>query len=559
MAALQRGGSMMPAHNGVPESTPAGDLARQQWQAWAASRRRFLKGSAIGAAALVAAASGRTPFLPLAPAAAQDGEPKMGGTITMSLADDDVSSFDPIPVFDNMSIWTMLLIYDQLIRVGPDGLSLEPGLATEWSKSEDGLAYSFKLRETNFHDGTPCTADDVAFALDRATFDENSSWAFIFSAVESITATDPTTVDIKLKQIWVPFEADLALFGASIYPKAAFEAQGEDLWQAPIGTGPFMFDSWDKGARVTLKKNPEYWDAPKPYLDELVFEVLTDANARMLQFQAGDLDIVTDVPFNQLEPVRSNPDYVVLQDAVARFDYIGLNVTRAPLDDKKVRQAINYAVDKDSIIENVLFGAGEPATSFLPKMPGRDPNAPGYPHDLEKAKALIAESGHPDGFAFDIMIATGDPVASQVCQLVAAQVGEIGGDVTITQLEPGIWTERLTVAMDYDAAKTYYTTDIVDPDELAAFAVLSDGGTDAVWTSYKNEEVDQLIRDSQIETDPEKRQEMYNRIQALQLDDAPMIFLYYPTGRTATQSYVKNFRILPTGNYRLYESWRDDV
>lgn len=549
----------MTAQEGANVPIPDAAVAAAQWRQWALSRRRFLQGSALGAAALATAASGRAPFLAAAPAAAQDGEPKMGGTVSMSLADDDVSSFDPIPVFDNMSIWTMLLIYDQLIRVGPDGLSLEPGLATEWTRSEDGLAYTFTLRETAFHDGTPCTAEDAAFCLNRAAFDEASSWAFIFSAVETFEATDATTLTAKLKQIWVPFEADMALFGASIYPKAAFEAQGEDLWQAPIGTGPFMFDAWEKGARITLKKNPSYWEAPKPYLDELVFEVLTDANARMLQFQSGDLDIVTDVPFNQLEPLRANPDVVVLQDAVARFDYIGLNVTRAPLDDRKVRQAINHAVDKDAIIQNVLFGAGTPATSFLPKMPGNDPNSPGYPFDLEKAKALIAESGHKDGFGFEIIITTGDPVASQVCQLVAAQVAAIGGDVTITQLEPGIWTERVTVAKDFDAAKTYYTTDIIDPDELAAFAVLSDGGTDAVWTSYKNEEVDQLIRDAQVELDPAKRQEMYNKIQALHLDDAPMIFLYYPTGRTATQTYVKNFHILPTGNYRLYESWRDDV
>lgn len=540
-------------------SSSTEERTQAQWRAWSASRRRFLQGSAIGAAALLAAASGRSPFAAPLRAAAQDAEPKMGGSITMSLADDDVASFDPIPVFDNMSIWTMLLIYDQLIRVAPDGLTLEPGLATEWTKSEDGLTYTFTLRETTFHDGTPCTEEDVAFALNRAAFDPASSWAFIFSAIETVEPKGPLTVEIKLKQVWVPFEADLALFGASIYPKAAFEKQGEELWQAPIGTGPFMFDSWEKGARIILKKNPTYWDAPKPYLDELVFEVLTDANARMLQFQAGDLDIVTDVPFNQLEPLRANPDAVVLQDAVARFDYIGLNITRAPLDDKKVRQAMNYAIDKDAIIQNVLFGAGVPATSYLPKMPFNDANSPGYPYDVEKAKALIAESGHKDGFAFEILINTGDPVASQVCQLVAAQLAAIGGTATITQLEPGIVTERVTVAKDYDASKAYYTTDIIDPDELTVFAVYSKGGTDAVWTSYANAEVDSAIEASQIEADPAKRQEMYNQIQAMHLDDAPMIFLYYPTGRTATQTYVKNFHILPTGNYRLYESWRDDV
>ena len=157
------------------------------------------------------------------------------------------------------------------------------------------------------------------------------------------------------------------------------------------------------------------------------------------------------------------------------------------------------------------------------------------------------------------MTSVGDTVGSQVCQLVAAQFAEIGGQVTVTQLEPAVQTERLTVDVDYDATKSYYTTDIIDPSQLSTFAVLGDDDFKAMWTNYDNEEVDQLITDAQSETDPDARLEMYHQIQAMHLDDAPFIFLFYPSGRSATQSYVKNFHILPTGNYRLYETWRDDV
>lgn len=533
-------------------------LAARQWAEWRASRRRFLQsaGIATGALALGGGALASAP----ARAAAQDGEPKYGGAIAMSLADDDVSTFDPIIPFDNMAIWTMLLIYDQVIRVGPDGLSLEPGLAESWEVSDDGLTYTFHIREATFHDGTPVTAEDVAFCLTRAAFDEASSMTFFFSAVDKYEATDERTVVATLKDVWVPFEADLALFGASIYPKAAFEAQAEALWDAPIGSGAFMFESWDRGSQIVLAKNPNYWDEGKPYLDQLTFKVLTDSNARMLQFQGGELDIVTDVPFNQIQPLSQDANFVTLpDDAAARIDYIGLNVTRAPLDDKKLRQAINYAVDKDAIIENVLFGAGVPATSYLPLMYGHDPDSPGYPFDLEKAKQLVAESNSPDGFTFELLTSVGDSVGSQVCQLVAAQLAEIGGQVTVTQLEPAVHTERVTVDVDYQATKSYYTTDIIDPSQLSTFAVLGDDDFKAVWTNYNNEEVNQLIIAAQSETDPEARLEMYHQIQAMHLDDAPFIFLFYPRGRSATQSYVKNFHILPTGNYRLYETWRDDV
>ena len=164
-------------------------------------------------------------------------------------------------------------------------------------------------------------------------------------------------------------------------------AQGDDLFQHPIGTGPFMFDSWDKQSQVVLKKNPNYWDAGKPYLDELTFKVLTDANARMLQFQGGDLDIVTSVPYSQVESLKANPDVTFHEEAVARFDYWGFNVTKENLSDVKIRQALNYAVNKDAIIQNVLFGAGQEANTYLPLMYGHDDTVPGYTYDLDKAKA----------------------------------------------------------------------------------------------------------------------------------------------------------------------------
>lgn len=534
------------------------ELELAQWAEWKATRRRLLKAGLFTSSAMAFAGFGATRYI--APAAsAQDAEPKSGGTLSMTLSDDDIQSFDPIPVTDNMSIWTMLLIYDQLIRVAADGVSLEPGLAESWDKSDDGLTYTFHLRETNFHDGTPATSDDVVYSLNRCITEEGSQWAFLFSAVDTIANPDPKTVVITLKSVWAPFESDLALFGASIIPKAAHEAQGDALWEHPIGTGPFVFDSWEKGSSCILKKNPNYWEAGKPYLDELDFYVLTDANARMLQFQAGDLDIATDVPFSQLESLRSNPDVNLLTDAVARIDYMGINNSRAPWDDKTLRQAINYAIDKDSIIQNVLFGGGVLANTYLPLMAGHDDTVPGYPFNLDKAKELVAQSAGKDGFKGEILTDPGDPVGNQVAQLVAANLKEIGGDITITQLEPGIRRQRTRVDKDYDFSKGYYTTDIIDPDELTTFAVQSDAGTFAVWTYYANPQVDEWCKAAQVELDATKRQELYSKIQAQQSDDAPFIFLYYPTGRTALNKHIQNFRILPTGNYRLWETWRDDV
>jgi peptide/nickel transport system substrate-binding protein len=381
----------------------------------------------------------------------------------------------------------------------------------------------------------------------------------MYTAIDTTEAPDPKTAVVKLKSVWAPFEADVAMFAASIFPKKAFDAQGDKFFQKPIGSGPFIFDSREPDVQVVLKKNPDYWDKGKPHLDGATFKVITDANARMLQFQGGELDIVTLVPFNQIDPLKANPNVVLLEDAVARIDIISIQVTHKPFDDKKLRQAMNYAVNKDAIIQNVLFGAGKPATTFLPQMPGHDDNSPGYPYDLAKAKELVAQSAGKDGFKGELIYTAGDTTQAQVCQLVAADLAQIGGQIAVTAVDGNTLLQKLFTTFDFDLCKAYYTTDIIDPDELASFAALGSGGAKAMGSNYSNPEVDKLIVQAQSETDTAKRQDLYNQIQKLHLDDAPFIFLYYPGGNTATQNYVKNFHILPTGNYRLWETWRTDV
>jgi len=534
-------------------------LAARQWAEWRVSRRDVLKFTAFSGGALAAAGMGAHlgSFGQSAAAQAASATPVVGGSLSMSLADSDATSFDPPVPPDNMSIWTMLLFYDQLLRPAPDGKSLEPGLATDWSASADGLTYTFHLRDAKFHDGSPVTATDVAFCINRAANLQGGSWVFLFGAIDKIDAPDPKTVVFHLKSVWAPFEADIALFGASVYPKAAHDAQGDAFFNKPIGSGPFIFDSWDKGNQIVLKKNPNYWDTGKPYLDQLTFKVVPDSNSRMLQFQGGDLDVATSVPYNQIESLKSNAAYTYIENTVARIDYMAINVTRKPFDDKVLRQAINYAVNKDSIIQNVLFGAATPANTYLPLMAFHDDTAPGYPYNLDKAKQLIATSSGKDGFSATLWIIAGDAVGAQVAQLVASDLAQIGGKITI-QSEDGLANQdRVFKTHDFDFNLGYYTTDIIDPDELTGFAVASFGGNDAVGTGYKSDPVDALIQQAQMATDPVKRHDLYNQIQAMQADDAPFIFLYYPGGRSVTSSKVKNFTILPTGNYRLWETWKE--
>ncbi len=533
-------------------------LAERQWAEWRASRRSLIKMGALGGAGL--AAAGFVPRIAPTPLAhAQDAEPVLGGTITMSMADSDATSFDPpIPV-DNMAIWTMLLFYDQLVRANADGSAVEPGLAESWSADDAGTQYTFNLRDAVFHDGSPVKASDVVFSLMRVKNLEEGPWGFIYTAIESVEAPDDKTVLVNLSQPWAPLEADLAMFCASIIPQALVEERGDDFFQHPIGSGAFKFVSWEKDQEIVLEKNPDWWDTGKPYLDGITFKVLPDSNARMLQFQGGDLDIATSVPFNQLDGLKANPDVQIVSDSAARFDQILFNMRVAPLDDLNVRQAINYAIDKQAIIDNVLFGNGEVANSFLPKMSGHDDALPPYSYDVEKAKELLAGTAAENGFDLELTVVAGDSVDAQVAQLVAAMLSEIGGKITISQLD-GASALDAVYGPDhaFQMSKSYYTTDIIDPDEITAFVAGTDGAI-AAAANFSDPKVDELVKASQTEFDPAKRQEIYNEIQKLVQEAAYMVYLYYPSGATAVQSAIQNFHISPTGNYRLYEVWRTDV
>lgn len=490
-----------------------------------------------------------------AAASGSGGEtPKPGGVLKLARAQ-DVSNLDPIVPGDNMSIWTLLLMYDQLVRVSPDGNGIEPALATEWKVSDDGKTYTFTLRKgVKFHDGSPMTAADVKFSLDRARGKE-SSWSWIYTGIDSVEATADDVVTIKTKTPYAPLLSSLALFSSSIVSEKAVKEKGKDyLSSNEMGTGPFRLAEWQRGQKVALAKNPDYWQQGKPYLDGVELVQVPEDTTRMLQLRAGEIDIASNVPFNSLEELKTDPNLNVMAVQQSRIDVLTINNTREPFQDVKVRQAINYAIDKDAIIKTVLLGNGEMATSYLPKMKFFNDQLKGYKYDLDKAKQLMAESSKPHGFKTSLLISSGNETERQIGVIVKEQLAAIGIDLDIQLMEPGAADEAIN-AMKYDLASTYFTTDIIDPDELTSFEVVSTGGTNSYHTGYKNPKVDELSDKARGELDEAKRKDMYFEIQRLVSEDAPFVFLYYKPATYAVQSYVKGFQVMSTGNYRLEDVW----
>jgi peptide/nickel transport system substrate-binding protein len=483
--------------------------------------------------------------------AAQD-EPVTGGKVIMTVYTDVFSFNPPIPT-DNPSIWTMLNVYDQLTRVAPGSQSVEPGLAESWESSDDSLTWTFNIREAAFPNGTLVTSEDVVFSLERIV--ESPTWGFLFESIASITATDERTVTIELEHALAPLLADLSLYGASIVPKQAVEEQGDEFFNTPYGTGPFYVTDWAKGDRINLQKNPNYWEVGKPYLDELEFLIVPDDTTRVIMLEAGEVDIASDVPFNQIETLRQRDGIEVQTDTLSRVDYIALNHTQEPFDDVNVRKAINYAVNKEQIIETVLFGNAEVANSLLPQMLYWNEGAEPYAYDPEQARAYLADSKVPDGFETELIISAGNSVQQQYATIVQQNLSEIGIEVSINQLDELTLYNDYFQNFEYEMLAQYHTTDIPDPDSIVNYALNYAGGTGAIWTGYDNPEIVELTEAAAITEDAAEREEMYRQIQQMSLDDAQVLFLYFPTSRTALWDWVHGFAVQPTGNYRMWEVW----
>ncbi len=480
--------------------------------------------------------------------------PKTGGKIRMSLADSDVTSLDPIVPPDNMSIWTMLHIYDQLVRVGKDGLSVDPDAADSWKTSADGKTWTFHIRDgIKFSDGAPLTAADAKFSMQRA-ISKDSIFGDSFTLVDSITAPDARTLVITLKKPWASFLAYVSLYVASITPEKLVTAQGKDFWEHPIGSGPYVLTEWVKNDHLTLKRNPNYWEKPYPYADELRFDVLTDDNTRMLKLRSGELDIATNVPPNQVEALKKTKGLVVSLFPQMRFDFVYVNHAKKPFGDARVRRALNYVVDRQAMLKSVLFGYGQVAASMLPPMLYWNEQLKPYPLDVAKAKALLKEAGYSNGFSTEVIVYAGDNQASQIATVLKDEFKAIGVDLKVTVLEPGAARARRK-AGDFEMIKGYYTSDVIDPDELIAFGIDYAGGAVAKWMSFKNEQISKLAEAAATEMNAQKRKTMVMEIQKLAYDQAAVIPLFYAPNRTALWDYVHDFKQLPTANYRLWESW----
>ena len=316
------------------------------------------------------------------------------GTLKIAREQDN-TTFDPILTIQNADIWVMDNMNAGLVRVTKNGLGLEPDLATKWSVSPDAKTYSFTLRDgLKFSDGSPITARDVKFSLERLRDRKDSVMASMYKIVSKIETPDDKTVVITLSEPSAPFLSTLAMFAASVLPEKVVKSEGADFGSKPVGAGAFKLEKWQRGNRVTLVRNPNYWEANRVQLDGVEWVYIPNDNTRMLTLQSGEVDAAIFVPFSQIDTLEANPNIQVHLDPSSREDHMLINHAHKPLGDVRVRRAICMAINRKAIVKTVLFGHGKVANSFIPA--GAlyyNKNNPTCKYDPAGARKLLAEAG----------------------------------------------------------------------------------------------------------------------------------------------------------------------
>ncbi|MCW2878700.1 MAG: appA [Sphaerisporangium sp.] len=504
---------------------------------------------AVGATGLLAACGGGGSTT-TAGGSNGGGTKRAGGDLKIVRAQDSVS-MDKTMVFSNASIWVYQQIYETLLMNAQDGKSVKPWLAESYTTSADKLTWTFKLRSSvKFSNGQPMTSADVKFSLDKAS-STKGGWEFINSAIKEVKAPDPLTVVITTKYPWAPLLADLACPSNGIIPNNYGGKTAQEFYAAPIGTGPFVWDTWTKGSSITLKKNTTYWQPGKPALDSVTWQVVADDNARSLMVQGGQAHINENPPFSTLDQLRAASGVKVDVFPSTRTDYVLMNQTKKPYDDVHVRRAISYAIDRQSLLKSVLYNNGKAANSvFMPTVPYYDASTPGLQYDMAKAKAEMAQSSVPKGFSTTYLASSGDSTDAAIAQILQASLKELGITMNIQNGDPSA-VHDLQNKLDYEISHSYWTMDIADPDELAQFALDPTTGGHSFNTGHNNKQLIDLVHQAQRTFDTAQRQKLYSQIQTMAANDAFLGFLYYQPMPYARQASVEGFQVLPSGSYHI--------
>ena len=477
----------------------------------------------------------------------------------------DPQTLDPARISDIYSRSVSQQIFDGLVQFDQT-LTTVPALAEFWRASRDGLTWTFHLRKgVKFHHGREVTADDVVFSFTRILDPRTRSGAAdLFSAVKGareyregrargvagLAALDRHTVQVTLTEALAPFAAVLAVGHAKIVPREIVEKLGEAFGAQPVGTGPFKFVRWDRGREIVLAANPDYHDGP-PRLSRLVYRIFLGEqfDAMHAEFLKGGLED-TPLPPRDARPRAADGGYIYVKRPMISVRFYGLNTRVKPLDDRRVRQALLYAIHREAIIEEVFAGRFAPARGILPPgTQGYNPRLRGYPHDPRKARELLAEAGYPGGHGLPpvaIWSSVKHEGLAREYERIKRYLDAVGIQSEIHYLTDWPSYSRALEEGRLPVFLYAWYADVPDPDNF--LFKLFHSRSPRNFFRYANPSVDDLLMAARSAPDPQRRVELYRKVEQLVLDDAPLIPMMHHTYERLFQPYVRSVEVNGLGD-----------
>jgi len=443
----------------------------------------------------------------------------------------DPESLDPIDVSSSPAAMVMRHSLQALFDMTPGG-DIVPLLAEDYEVSEDGLEYDIELREgIEFHDGTYFDAEAAKFNLERF-LDEEAPFSFLIDEVEEIEIVDDYNLRLILDEPFAPLLANLSHdFVAMVSPEAV-EEYGEDIGTNPVGTGPFEFVEWTRGEEVIMERFDDYW-GENARVDRVTFSIVPEDSTRVVQVETGEAHAGMFIPPREMQRIEEDVDDVnVVEETSLRTIYIGFNHTKEPLDDEKVRRALNYAVDNQAIVEQIMDGAGRPSDAPIsPDVFGHAAQEP-YEYDPERAEELLAEAGYEDGFEVTFHHPEGRYMMDNtIAEAVGSQLADVGVDVDLQTMEWATYLDYMEVYPEESEHELFMLGwgAVTGDADYGLYATLHSDewvphGSNRAYNEYP--EVDDLLDQARLNPDPDAREDMYGEAIEILWERAPWIFLH---------------------------------
>ncbi|RMF93909.1 MAG: ABC transporter substrate-binding protein [Nitrospinota bacterium] len=529
------------------------------------NRRTFLRLAAGGLAAAGTFHLGLPWSLAATPRTFDVGTPKYGGTITIGLGGNP-DTLDPHHTSYLLAIKIHSNIYNGILKITYDGKNVrfEPDLAKEWEIKEEKI-HTFRFHQgVHFHNGDELTAEGVKWSLERVMNPaEKSFHAWKLAAVEKLEVLDKYTLRMTLKHP-DPF-LPVALTGSTgragtIVNRRAVEQYGKEYGHRPVGTGPFKFVEWVENSHITLERNPDYFEKDGagnqlPFLDRVHIKIIEEESSRIAAIETGEIDGMDSAPYQFVSRLRQNPKLNVYTQVGGNYWHLSMHCGRPPFNNKTLRQAVAFAIDRDAFIKAIFFGEAIPAHAAIsPPMtdfwdPELESDKNGQYYDLEKAKALVKKSGYDGREAIYVAQSWGNgPRRAQVLQAMLARAGI---RVKLTLNESASWRKRWRSG-DYDLIDFGWWADL-DPDET----LYPEWRSGEKWNfgQYSNPEFDRLVDAARRTIDVAKRRELYSKAQRILVEDAPCAFIAHVNEHKVFAKYVRGFNPIPADLIDMHSVW----